>query len=58
MIKKKHQNKTFGFLSSKAKHTSADSISLYCKYTTLKMLWDKAECKGTQRKACRFKQEH
>ena len=56
--RKKHQNKTLDFFQAKQNTASADSISLHCKYTTLKMLRDKAECKGTQREACALKQEH
>ena len=59
MIKEKNiKTKLLELFQAKQNTDSADSISLYSKYTTLKMLWDKAECKGTQRKARRFKQKH
>ena len=40
------------FFQAKQSTASADSISLYSKCTTLKMLQDKTECKAVQRKTC------
>ena len=59
MIKEKNiKTKHLDFFQAKQNTASADSISLHCKYTTLKVLRDKGECKGTQRKSCLFKQKH
>ena len=55
MIKEKTSKQNCDFNHTKQNTASADSISLDCKYTTPKMLRDKAECEGAQRKACTLK---